>query len=124
MFSKAQIAKLSVEDQELLAEMELSKTRRREQLLERARGQDWQSRYWPLYFLSIFVVLSALYYFDVFHLQKDRMFFYLVGGITVLNVLIFNIARANRRLDALMELLDFDRKNPCGSNNSKDENIG
>jgi len=51
MFTKAQIAKLPVEQQEMLAQIELSKARRREQLLEKARGLD-RSRYLPLCFFA------------------------------------------------------------------------
>ncbi|HZF01403.1 MAG TPA: hypothetical protein VE344_05845 [Methylomirabilota bacterium] len=120
MFTKAQIAKLPVEQQEMLAQIELSKTRRREQLLEKARGLDWRSRYWPLYPFAIFMIFVALYYFNSFHLQEKPSVLYLIVGMMFVNGLIFHITRTNRRLDALVELLDFDHKNQGDSNNSKD----
>src|SRR6266481_1828311 len=103
MFTKAQIAKLSVEDQEFLARIELSKTRQRQKLLELARGLDWRSRYWPLDFLRVQEKPSLLIFF---------------AGVMVMNGLAFHIGRVNRRLDALVELLDFDHKNQGDSNNS------
>ena len=124
MITKAQIAKLSVEDQELLARLELSKTRQREQLLKEARGLDWRSRYFPLYIFVVVIILTALYYFDTSYFQKNPITVYFLAGMFVVAVNRFHIQRLNRRLDALLELLDFDHKNQADSLNSKDEKIG
>ena len=110
MLTKEQVAQLSVEDQEMLAKIELGKGRRRQFLLEQARGIDRRSRYWPIYFFAIFVFFIALYYFNVFQVQKDPTFLYLFAGIGIMNGLIFHISRTNRRIDALVELLDEDVK--------------
>ncbi len=107
MITKAQIAKLPVEQQEVLAQIELSKTRCRQKLLEQARGLDWRSRYWPLCFFAAFMGFIAFYYFDFLHIQEKP-----------------HITRTNRRLDALLELLDFDRQNQKDSDISKDEKVG
>jgi hypothetical protein len=40
------------------------------------------------------------------------------------NGLIFQISRLDRRVTALLELLDFDRQNQNGSDISKDEKAG
>jgi amino acid transporter len=124
MFSKAQIAKLSVENQELLAEMELSKTRRREKLLERARGLDWRSRYWPLSVFAIFIILVAFYHFGPANEKVKMDLLYFFAGMTLVNVLIFHIVRSNRRLDALLELLEMDHKLQDDVGFSKDETVG
>jgi len=124
MLTKAQVAKLPVEDQEVLAEfeaqIELSKTRRRQKLLEQARGLD-RSRYWPLSFFAVFMIFIAFYYFNFFHVQEKPDILYFFAGMTLVNGFIFHISRTNRRLDALLELLDFDRQNQNDSNNSKNE---
>src|SRR6266481_7444986 len=118
MFTKAQIAKLSVEDQEFLARIELSKTRQRQKLLELARGLDWRSRYWPLYFFAAFMGFIVFYYFDFLRVQEKPSLLIFFAGVMVMNGLAFHIGRVNRRLDALVELLDFDHKNQGDSNNS------
>ena len=110
MLTKEQIAQLSVEDQEMLAKIELGKGRRRQSLLEQARGTDQRSRYWPLYIFGIFIIFVAFYYFNFFHVQENRNVIYFSPWIVVVNGLIFHISRTNRRIDALVELLDEDGK--------------
>ena len=110
MLTKDQIAQLSVEDQEMLAKMELGKGRQRQFLLEQARGLDRHSRYWPLYFFAVFIIFIAFYYFNFFHVQEKPAILYLFAGIGFVNGLIFHITRSNRRLDALVELLDEEGK--------------
>jgi len=124
MLTKTQIAKLSVEDQELLAKLELSKTRQREQLLKEARGLDWRSRYFPLYVFAVVIILAVLYYFDTSYFQRNPVTLYFLAAMFVVAVDRFHIQRLNRRLDALLELLDFDHKSQNDSNSSKDEEAG
>jgi hypothetical protein len=115
---------MSVEQQEILAQIELSKTRRRQKLLELARGLDWRSRFWPLYFFAVFMAFGSFYYFNFFHVQEKPAILYLFAGIMFVNGLIFQISRLDRRVTALLELLDFDRQNQNGSDISKDEKAG
>jgi hypothetical protein len=124
MVTKAQIAKLPVEQQEILAQIELSKTRRRQKLLELARGRDWRSRYFPLYIFAVFLIFITFYYFDCFHVQEKPFILYLPLGMGFVFSLISYMTRTDRRLDALIELLDFDHKNQDDSNNSKNEKTG
>src|SRR5471032_3011900 len=111
MLTKAQIVKLPVEQQELLAQIELSKTRRRQKLLELARGLDWRSRYWALYFFAVFLAFGAFYYFNFFRVQEKPAILYLFAGMAFVNGLFIQISRLDRRVTALLELLDFDRQN-------------
>src|ERR1035437_2357795 len=110
MFTKDQIAKLSTEDREILAKLELGKAQRRQLLLKQARGLDWRSRYFPLYIFSIFLIFIVFYYFDSFHLQEKPDVLYLLAGMMFVSGLIFHITRTNRRLDVLLELLDDEGK--------------
>jgi len=123
MFTKAEVSKMSVEQQEILAQIELSKTRRRQKLLELARGLDWRSRYFPLNILAVFIILLAFYYFLPSRLQNSEVI-YLPAGMMCGGVLVFYITRLNRRVDALLELLDFDRQNQDDGNKSKAEKAG
>jgi hypothetical protein len=120
MFTKNEVAKMSAEQQEVFAKIELSKTRHRQKLLELARGRDWRSRYFPLYIFAIFIILLAFYYFLPSRLQNSEII-YFPAGMACAGVLIFHITRLNRRVNALLELLDFDHKNQDDSHNSKDE---
>ena len=110
MLTKAEIGKLSVEQQEILAQMELRKARQRQTLLELARGHDWRSRYFPFYIFGVFLVFVTLYYFNFFHAQEQPAILYLPIGMVFVFSLVFHVTRTNRRLDALLELLDFDRE--------------
>jgi hypothetical protein len=49
MFTKAEVAKMSDEQQEAWAKIELSKLRQRQQLIEVVRGRDWRSRCIPIF---------------------------------------------------------------------------
>jgi len=124
MFTKAEVAKMSVEQQEILAQIELSKARRRQNLLDLARGRDWQSRYFPLYIFAIFLIFITLYCFDCFHVQEKPLILYLPLGMGFVFSLIFYMTRTDRRLDALLELLDVDHRNQEDGNISKDEKAG
>jgi hypothetical protein len=124
MFTKAEIAKLPVEQQEILARLELSKTKHHQRLLAQARGLDWRSRQFPLYIFAVFPIFITVYYFDWFHIQAKPFILYIPVGMGLVFSLIFSIARINRRLDALLELLDFDRTNQRDSSHSTDEKAG
>jgi hypothetical protein len=119
MLTKEQIAQLSVEDQEMLAKMELGKGRRRQLLLQQARGLDRHSRYWPIYFFGVFMLFIGFYYFNFFRVQEKPAILYFFAGISLVNGLIFHISRTNRRLDALVELLDEDGKLQSDDKQSK-----
>jgi hypothetical protein len=121
MLTKDQVAKLSAEDQEILAKIELGKGRRRQLLLQRARGLDRQSRYFPLYIFAMFMVFITLYYFNIFQFQHKPAAFLILAGVIVFNLFVFYIGRANRRLDALVELLEEEGKLQNGGEPSKTE---
>ena len=124
MWTKAEMAKLTVEQQEVLARFELSMARQRQKLLEEARGLDWRSRYWPLFPFAMFMIFVVFYYFDGLHFQEKPGVLYLVAGMMAVSGLIFYITGINQRLNALLELLDLDRKIRDDRNNSKDEKAG
>ena len=115
MLTKAEVGKLSVEQQETLAQLELRQAQRRQKLLEQARGLDWRSRYFPLYISGIFLVFISAYYFNFFRCQEQPSIFYFPAGMVVVFTLVFHITRTNRRLDALLELLNLesDERSNC-----------
>jgi hypothetical protein len=124
MLTKTAIGNLSVEQQELLAQMECRKTQRRLKLLEQARGLDWRSRYFPIYAFFVFLVFVTAYYFNFLHLQEKSLVAFLPLGVVPVFALFAHNSRTNRRLDALLELLDFDREQPQTHGNAKDEQVG
>ena len=124
MLTKAEIGKLPLEQREILAQMEFRRAQRRQRLLEQARGLDWRSRYFPIYIFAVFLIFVALYYFDVFHAQEKPFICYLPLGMGFVFTLVFHITRANRRLDALLELLDFDREEQQNRDIHSDGKIG
>ena len=105
MLSKDILSKLSLEQKEILAKAKFCKWRRRQKLLEQAHGRDWRSRYFPLYIFGVFLVFVTGFWF-----YPNPAIFYPAIGIMVASVISFHIARTNRRMDALMELLDLDLK--------------
>ena len=124
MLTKDLVGKLSPEQQEILAQMELRKTQQRLKLLELARGNDWRSRYFPIYFFVVFLIFITLYYFDCFHVQAQPAIVFLPVGAVLLFSVFAYIGRINRRLDALLELLDFDREHPQPGKHSSDDKAG
>jgi hypothetical protein len=125
MFTKAQIAKLPAEDQEVLAQLELSKARRRQKLLEQAHGLDWRSRCVPIVIWTPCLILLVLEFCNVFDSKEMPYVYYAISGLIIFSSLICALnARINRRLDVLLELLDCDHKNQDASNHSKDEKAG
>lgn len=124
MLTKAEIGKLSVEQQKILAQMELRKTQQRLKLLEQARGLDRRSRFFPVYIFAVFFILIALFYFNFFHIQEKPAILFLPTGVPLVFMLFFYLSRTNRRLDALLELLDFDQPQPENRSRSNDEKAG
>jgi hypothetical protein len=124
MFTKAEVAKMSTEQQEVLAQIELSKLRQRQQLIEVVRGSDWRSRCVPIFIWTPCVILFVLELCNVFDSKEMTYVIYVSFGLVFFSSLICVLnTRNNQRLNALLELLDFDHKNPDDSNNSKDEKI-
>jgi len=109
MLTKDIIGKLSLEQREVLAKAEFFKSQRRQKLFEQARGRDWRSRYFPLYIFCVCLVFIGMFCFNLFDCQKSPVICYLLIGIVLASVVRFEIARTNRRVDALLELLDLDR---------------
>jgi hypothetical protein len=124
MWTKAEMDKLTVEQQDVVARFELSIARQREQLLKEARGDS--NRRNVLEGIS-FAVLGYGFFVLFFHAsQKGEMYvWYACSGLLLVNALLYiHTARVHRRLDALLKLLDFDRKSKDDSNNSKTEKAG
>ena len=103
------VKKLSPEQQEILAQMEFRKTQQRLKLLELARGNDWRSRYFPIYIFAVFVLFITLYYFDCLHIQEKPAVLFLPIGMALVFTMCAYIGRTNRRLEALLELMELDR---------------
>jgi hypothetical protein len=111
MLTKEQIAKLPVEEQETLATVELGRARRRQLLLQQARGlhKSWRAVWAKL--SAILLTFGAIYF--VLELRKASPVNLMVAvlGVVILNfVVLSHSVVINRRLDALMELLDEDGK--------------
>ena len=119
MLTKDLVGKLSPEQQEILAQMEFRKVQRRLKLLELARGQDWRSRYFPIYIFAVFLSFITIYYFNFFHVQGKPAVVFLPLGVMFVFTLFAYLARTNRRLDALLELQDFDRQHLDDSSKGK-----
>jgi hypothetical protein len=117
MLTKDLVGKLSPEQQEIFAQMEFRKTQQRLKLLEVARGNDWRSRWFPLYLFAVFLGFLALYYFNCFHVQGKPAVLLVPFGVVIIFALCAFIGRTNRRLDALLELMDFDREHPKDEKN-------
>jgi archaellum biogenesis protein FlaJ (TadC family) len=126
MWTKAEVAKLTVEQQEVLARFELSKARQRDQLLKEARGRDERGdrRYLLATALAVIFFITFLMVFKSASNGVRMYFLYALCGLQIINVVIqMHTARINRRLDALLKLLDLDYKDQA-DRNSKDEKIG
>ena len=124
MLTKDIIGTLSVEQRELLAQMEFRRTQQRLKLLELARGQDWRSRYSSLYVFAVALLFVGLYCFDCSHVQENPGVIFLPLGVTFVFSLFSYLTRTNRRLDALLELLAFDREHPEINRHAKDGKAG
>jgi len=122
MWTKAELAKLTVEQQEVLARFELSITRQRQKLLEEARGYRGSFLRNVGIAALIGIPLGAIFIFVFSHLGSTATLYasYVLDGLIIVNVLIcVHTARINQRLDALLKLLDFDHKSKDDSHNSK-----
>ena len=125
MWTKAEMDKLTVEQQDVVARFELSMARQREQLLKEARGD----RPFVLKVLEVvfWIILGGgLCGLATYAGQKGELYVCYAGfGLMIVNWWIyFHTVRAHQRLDALLKLLDFDHKNKEDSNNSKTEKAG
>ena len=116
MWTTAEMADLTVEEREVLARCKLSLER--EQLLKEVRGRrDWRS---VLEIVPIIAIFGTIYLCsDDQNLKQMVAFFFMM-------ILLLQLKdnSNDRRLDALLELLDFDRKSRDDSNNSKTEKAG
>ncbi len=115
MLTKDLVGKLSPEQQEMLAQMEFRKGQQRLKLLEVARGNDWRARYFPIYIFAVFLVFVALYYFNCFHVQAQPAIVFMPVGVMLVCSVFAYIGRTNRRLNALLELMDLDREEAAKS---------
>jgi hypothetical protein len=124
MFTKAEIAKLPVEQQEVLAQIELSKIKQRQQLLEQIRGYPptWRYIFAAILFLGILVCYLFLDLKTHFHLAYAL--YTLIGLSFVNTVVLMHTTRINQRLDALVKLFEMDHKFQERSDISKDETTG
>ena len=101
--TKEQIQQLTSEQQETLASIEIQHTQKRQRLLERAR------RYRAQQWLPV-LVLIILYFIPIFALEKFLPFCIICLAVSLWFLIQFHAAGVNRRLDALMELLEADKK--------------
>ena len=103
--TKDQIKQLTSEQQETLASIEVRRVKKREQLLRQARhyrGQQWLPA----------LALVPLYFISTFTSQKwPPSIVALILSLILWLLIQFHAAGVNRRLDALMELLESDKKN-------------
>jgi Flp pilus assembly protein TadB len=125
MFTKAEAAKLPVEQQEILAQLELSNLRQRQQLLKEAHGLDWRSRYFPIYTFVIFLILIAFSCFAPVSEEVRMYALYVLAGLMFVSCVVYaHTTRINRRLDALLKLLEMEHKFQNSGDISKDKKIG
>jgi hypothetical protein len=110
MLTKDLVGKLSPEQQEILAQMEYRRMQQRLDLLALARGNDWRTRYFPLFIFGVFLASLTLYGFDCFHVQGKPIILFLPLGMVLACSFFALNSLTNRRLDALLELMDFDRQ--------------
>lgn len=110
MLNKDLVGKLSPEQQEIFAQMEFRKTKRRLKLEELARGKDWRSRWFPFFIFGGMLACFALSYFGRNQIHDQPAIMLLPLGILLIFILVFHITRTNRRLDALLELMALDRE--------------
>lgn len=124
MWTKAEMAKLTVEQQDVVARLELSVARQREQLLKEARGHGS----WLTALESLPYVVGGIGFFTLPFLVSQKGAISIIcicsGSMFVYALINHHTARVHQRLDALLKLLDFDRKIQNDSNNSKAEKVG
>lgn len=101
--TKDQIQRLTPEQQETLAAIEVQRTNKREQLSEQARrypGQQW----------LLALVLAILLLLPVFTSERFLPFRVIFLAVGLWFLIQFHAAGVNRRLDALVELMEADRE--------------
>lgn len=101
--TKEQIQKLSPEHQETLGTLEARRFQKHQELLEQARGS--RGHIWG----ALFICLAGFGSLFVFAGPEQRLLgvFILFFAVVLTQ---FRVACVNRRLDALMELLEADLK--------------
>jgi len=129
MLTKAEIARLPAEDQETLAQLELSKVQQRQQLLKEVlgHGDSWHSYLGPI---LVMIFCTSAFIFLTFQEEKEngKLGFFLTCAVLGLTVLISAIQahtdRINRRLDALLKLLEMDHKLQNEDEGTNEKKIG
>lgn len=99
--TKEQIEKLTPEQQEAVATVELSRARERQRLREQARSYLGRRWFPPLMWVGICALL-------LLRGGSQAVLAMLLVALTVV-IIQFHANGLNRRLDALMELLELDR---------------
>ena len=134
MWTKAEIADLTLEEKEVVARCKLSIEREqkskeeararfkasteREQLLKEVRARrDWKD---VISFVSSIAILGTVLFYSDDRSVKNFAYFWIFALIIVR----MNIEATDRRFKALLELLELDSKNRDESNNSKGEKVG
>jgi flagellar biosynthesis protein FliP len=109
--TKDQIQQLSPEQQETLASVEIQHAKIRERLLKQAMGHSGMARFQVLVpaLVMVFVLVPAFVIgqkYSAFPIILSIM----CPAMTLWLLISYDIARINGRLDALVELLEADRK--------------
>ncbi|HEY5345732.1 MAG TPA: hypothetical protein VIK62_05250 [Verrucomicrobiae bacterium] len=111
MLTKEQIAKLSVEDQEMLAKLELAKFQKHQLLLKQARGMN---KSWRVIFAmtsAMILTFAGIYFVLEIRKHSPPNLMLAMLGVVILNFTALSYTFGiNQRLDALVELLDEDGK--------------
>ena len=97
ILTKDQVRQLTSEQQEAIATMELTQMKKRQKLLARARGSSLRLIIVP------FMLVVAIFGFNYFKLPLLNILMFFAICIWSLFMVI------NRRLDAMMELLEDDK---------------
>jgi len=113
MLSKEEVRKLAPEQQKALGNAEAQRVRMREQLVERARRYRGMS-------LIAGLLMGAAMGLAMFGLFDARALVFAVIAVT--GLVGFHTTGLNRRLDALMQLLDHEINNYGTSHKEKDDN--
>jgi len=99
--TRDQIRQLTPEQQETIGTLEARRIKKRQQLLEYARGYRGK-----VVVPAVFVVAAlGFYYF-----RAPTPILVAVGVVGFWTLIHFHVTGINRRLDALMELLESDKK--------------
>ena len=104
--TKEQMQKLSPGQQADLAVLELQRAKKRHRLLEQARGYRGQNIVPGV----LMVIVFSVFLFSAEASPVHSMWLF-TGVILLLSLTMFHAALINRRLDALMELLEDELQN-------------